>query len=96
MISSTGSRVVRMLRRSGKPVVLAANKVDSPAQEGDAATLWNLGLGEPSRSRPCTAGVAARSSTPSWRSSRSLRRGHRAPEGDLHRIALVYIRPRFP
>ena len=46
-ITETDARVVRMLRRSGKPVVLAANKVDSPAQEGDAAALWNLGLGEP-------------------------------------------------
>ena len=27
--------------------MLAANQVDSPAQEGDAAALWNLGLGEP-------------------------------------------------
>lgn len=39
--------VVRVLRRSGKPVVLAANKVDGPASEADAATLWSLGLGEP-------------------------------------------------
>ncbi|RRD25135.1 bifunctional cytidylate kinase/GTPase Der [Actinomyces bowdenii] len=46
-ITETDARVVSMLRRSGKPVVLAANKVDSPAQEGDAAALWNLGLGEP-------------------------------------------------
>lgn len=46
-ITETDARVVRMLRKSGKPVVLAANKVDSPAQEGDAAALWNLGLGEP-------------------------------------------------
>ena len=46
-ITETDARVVAMLRRSGKPVVLAANKVDSPAQEGDAAALWNLGLGEP-------------------------------------------------
>ncbi|MDX6355348.1 MAG: GTPase, partial [Streptomyces sp.] len=30
-----------------KPVVLAANKVDGPAGEADAAALWNLGLGEP-------------------------------------------------
>ncbi|QPL04472.1 MULTISPECIES: bifunctional cytidylate kinase/GTPase Der [Actinomyces] len=46
-ITETDAQVVRMLRRSGRPVVLAANKVDSPAQEGDAAALWNLGLGEP-------------------------------------------------
>jgi GTP-binding protein len=39
--------VVRMLRRSGKPVLLAANKVDDARLEADAALLWNLGLGEP-------------------------------------------------
>ena len=46
-ITETDARIVRVLRRSGRPVVLAANKVDSPAQEGDAAALWSLGLGEP-------------------------------------------------
>ena len=39
--------VVRVLRAAGKPVVLAANKVDGPSGESDAAALWNLGLGEP-------------------------------------------------
>ncbi|XVX18620.1 ribosome biogenesis GTPase Der [Actinomycetota bacterium] len=39
--------VVRLLRRSGKPVVLVANKVDDQRQEADAAALWNLGLGQP-------------------------------------------------
>ncbi|MGB8019938.1 MAG: ribosome biogenesis GTPase Der [Candidatus Nanopelagicales bacterium] len=39
--------VVRVLRRSGKPVVLAANKVDDERHETDAAMLWSLGLGEP-------------------------------------------------
>jgi len=39
--------VVKILRGSGKPVVLAANKVDGPSGEADAATLWSLGLGEP-------------------------------------------------
>jgi GTPase len=39
--------VVKVLRRSGKPVVLAANKVDDQRSESDAATLWSLGLGEP-------------------------------------------------
>jgi len=37
----------RILRRSGKPVFLAANKVDSERAEADAAALWSLGLGEP-------------------------------------------------
>jgi GTP-binding protein len=39
--------VVKLLRRSGKPVVLIANKVDDERGEADAATLWNLGLGQP-------------------------------------------------
>ena len=39
--------LVRMLRRSGKPVVLVANKVDDIRGEADAAALWSLGLGEP-------------------------------------------------
>src|ERR687890_2407938 len=39
--------VVRILRRSGKPVVLAANKVDDLRGEAEATALWNLGLGEP-------------------------------------------------
>jgi GTP-binding protein len=37
----------RILRRSGKPVFLAANKVDNEKGESDAAALWSLGLGEP-------------------------------------------------
>jgi GTP-binding protein len=45
--TSTDERVVELLRRSGKPVVLAANKVDGPSGEADAAYLWSLGLGEP-------------------------------------------------
>jgi GTP-binding protein len=40
-------QVVRVLRKSGKPVLLVANKVDDLAGEADAAALWNLGLGEP-------------------------------------------------
>jgi GTPase len=39
--------VVQVLRRSRKPVVLAANKVDDQRTEAEAATMWNLGLGEP-------------------------------------------------
>ncbi len=45
--TATDEQVVKMLRRSGKPVVLAANKVDGPRAEIDAAELWSLGLGEP-------------------------------------------------
>jgi len=45
--TDTDEAVVRVLRRSGKPVVLAANKVDNAGAEAEAATLWSLGLGEP-------------------------------------------------
>ncbi|TFV57328.1 ribosome biogenesis GTPase Der [Mycobacterium sp. PS03-16] len=37
----------RMLRKSGKPVFVAANKVDTERGEADAAALWSLGMGEP-------------------------------------------------
>ena len=45
--TDSDEHVVRVLRRSGKPVILTANKVDGQAGEADAAVLWNLGLGEP-------------------------------------------------
>ena len=37
----------KLLQRSGKPVFLAANKVDNERGEAEAAALWSLGLGEP-------------------------------------------------
>jgi len=46
-ITDSDEAVVRILRRSGKPVVLAANKVDDQRTEAEAWGLWNLGLGEP-------------------------------------------------
>ncbi|GAA3207324.1 ribosome biogenesis GTPase Der [Nonomuraea helvata] len=36
-----------VLRQSGKPVILTANKVDNQQLELEAAALWSLGLGEP-------------------------------------------------
>ena len=45
--TATDEAVSRVLRRGGKPVVLAANKVDDERTESDAAALWSLGLGEP-------------------------------------------------
>jgi GTP-binding protein len=46
--ATTGDEAAaRILRRSGKPVFLAANKVDNEKGEADAAALWSLGLGEP-------------------------------------------------
>jgi GTP-binding protein len=45
--TSTDEHVVRLLRKSRKPVFLVANKIDDARQEPEAAALWNLGLGEP-------------------------------------------------
>ena len=45
--TDTDEQVVRLLRRSGKPVILVANKVDDQRMEADAAVLWSLGLGQP-------------------------------------------------
>jgi GTP-binding protein len=38
--------VAKMLRRSGRPLVVAANKVDSPKQDDFAIELYELGVGE--------------------------------------------------
>ncbi len=46
-ITDHDEAVVKILRTSGKPVVLAANKVDDQRAEAEAYGLWNLGLGEP-------------------------------------------------
>jgi len=45
--TATDEHVVRMLRATKKPVILAANKVDDAYQEPEAAALWSLGLGQP-------------------------------------------------
>lgn len=45
--TSAEEAAARILLRSGKPVFLAANKVDNDKVESDAATLWSLGLGQP-------------------------------------------------
>lgn len=39
--------LIRELRKMKKPIILVANKVDGPAEEAQAHSLWNLGLGEP-------------------------------------------------
>jgi GTP-binding protein len=45
--TSTDEAAARVLRRSAKPVLLAANKVDDERLMADTASLWSLGLGEP-------------------------------------------------
>ncbi len=45
--SATDEAVARVLRRSDRPVLLAATKVDDERGVSDTAALWSLGLGEP-------------------------------------------------
>ncbi|PZF59399.1 ribosome biogenesis GTPase Der [Curtobacterium sp. MCBD17_013] len=45
--TATDEHVVRMLRGTDRPVIVAANKVDDERRELDVHELWNLGLGEP-------------------------------------------------
>ena len=89
-ITDADEAVVRILRASGKPVVLAANKVDDAAHRGRG-----LRAVEPRarravrRSPPCTAAGPATCSTPS---SRRCRRRPRSPSrrsADPRRIAIV-------
>ncbi len=51
-VTDADAAVAAVLRRSRKPVVLAANKVDDAPAEAGAHSLWSLGLGEP---RPVSA-----------------------------------------
>ncbi|MCX7521362.1 ribosome biogenesis GTPase Der [Microbacterium sp. STN6] len=46
-VTATDEHVVRLLRKTNRPVFVAANKVDDTRQEPNAAALWSLGLGEP-------------------------------------------------
>jgi GTPase len=45
--TSADEAAAKKLQRAGKPVFLAANKVDSERVESEAAALWSLGLGQP-------------------------------------------------
>jgi GTP-binding protein len=46
-ITDADAGVAAVLRRSRKPVVVAANKIDDAPGESNASSLWSLGLGEP-------------------------------------------------
>src|ERR1700760_4915319 len=46
-VTDADAAMAAVLRRSGKPVVLAADKVDDTVGEPGATALWSLGLGEP-------------------------------------------------
>ena len=67
-----------IVRRSGKPVVLVANKAEAKGAQGGLLEGWELGLGEPvadlGRARPGHA-------RPARRDRRGARRGARFRRG---------------
>ena len=78
----------RILLRSGKPVFLAANKVDSDKVESDAAALWSLGLGRAARGQRDTRSRRGRSARRgAGRAARGVRSGPGG--GGPRRVALV-------
>ena len=46
-INADDDEVARMLRRSGKPVFLAVNKMDTPGRNDEIWEFYQLGLGDP-------------------------------------------------
>ncbi len=46
-ITAADDEVANLLRRTKKPVILAANKADNEARRQDAVEFYSLGLGEP-------------------------------------------------
>jgi GTP-binding protein len=46
-ITAADEEVAQAMRRSGKAVILAANKVDNQRQEDEAVEWYSLGMGEP-------------------------------------------------
>ncbi len=46
-VTDLDDQVAAILRRSKKPVVLVANKVDNPGEQYGAAEFYSLGLGDP-------------------------------------------------
>jgi GTP-binding protein len=46
-VTALDSEIARILRRSNRPVIVAANKVDAAGQEPALADLYRLGFGDP-------------------------------------------------
>ncbi|MDR1713691.1 MAG: ribosome biogenesis GTPase Der [Coriobacteriales bacterium] len=46
-LTADDNEVARLLKRSGRPVLLLVNKMDNPAREDELWEFYNLGLGDP-------------------------------------------------
>src|SRR6184192_25452 len=62
-ITAADEEVADLLRRTQKPVILAANKADNAARRQDAVEFYSLGLGSLSLSPPFKVPVRATCST---------------------------------
>jgi len=85
--TDTDEAVVRLLRKAGKPVVLAANKVDGMSGESDAAYLWSLVSASRTPSQHCTAAAPATCWTPSWRRCPRRRSRPSAPRSAVRAVS---------
>ena len=73
-ITDADESVVRILRKSEKPVILAANKVETHAPRRRRTASGTSASASRTRSRPCTAAAPATCWTPSWPRCRRPRR----------------------
>ena len=77
-LSSDDREIAELLRRSGRPLLVVANKCDNPAREQDAQFMHELGLGE------VLAVSAAHGRNTGELNERILARlAHTAPEGSV-------------
>lgn len=47
VVTDDDEQVARILQKSGKPVFLVVNKMDTPNREDEIHAFWSLGLGQP-------------------------------------------------
>ena len=83
-VTATDHRVAEILRRSGKPIILAANKAERPAS--DAQAFYDLRLGEPlAISAKARLGISVLLD----RIGSLLPEGVVAPAGEALRLAII-------
>ena len=99
-ITAVDSEVAKVLRQSGKPVLVAANKVDSSSAEAAAAEAYALGfpdvfprLGQPRPRRQRfprrRRGAAADDGARAGRAAEQRRRAAESPASGLLRLAFI-------
>ncbi len=77
-LSSDDHEIAELLRRSGRPLLVVANKADNPAREMAAADMHDLGLGE-----VIAVSAAHGRNTAELNEAILARLAHTAPEGSV-------------